>query len=69
MIIDKMLQEKHLGIQWQPFPCKKSLKESQLQSIQSAIDVTQSQCIDGLLSSLRQIKHLKMKNILVIICF
>lgn len=47
MMIDRILHEKYLGFQWKPFACKKSSKQSQLQSIQSFMDARQSQCIDG----------------------
>lgn len=47
MAIDKLIHEKHLGLQWAPFTCAKSLPRNQLQLIRSAIEATRSQCVDG----------------------
>lgn len=47
MIIDKILHEKHLGVQWTPFSYEKSSRPNQLQFILSAIDATRTQCVDS----------------------
>lgn len=64
MMIDKMLHEKHLGLQWQNFPRKPyqqrrrpqqhriSEQSNQLQSNQSAINAKKFECLDRKLDSI-----------------